>query len=181
MKIKWKKTSLIIAGLFVIIGIIVVAFKNYKEIEAHNKEQLRTDYFFQNTAFCASNTPNAQYASYSTLDIHYLQAYLNYYYETTGIDITLSDVEEFLKEQYNKDGTPKTYKDDDGLLYNYVKYYNNHYTSFLGYWDALAAILVQYIRENPECPYISVKDLSLDSINKLSKKHQDEEYQLILE
>ena len=96
-----------------------------------------------------------------------LQINFNAFKFKTGKDITVEDVKEFLKEQYNADGSPKTYKNDTGIVSEYVEWYSTCNNYWNGYRDDMIGIIARYSERYNITELSDVSELSIEQINTL--------------
>lgn len=79
-----------------------------------------------------------EYIPYSEFDEKRLTIYINAYNYTKSQKLTLKEIEEFLKEATNSDGTPKTYLDASEIVKDFVDWcYNNQNGIISPYRDSI--------------------------------------------
>jgi hypothetical protein len=185
-----KKRAIII--LLIILASSIIAFTGYKIVngisekkaseEADRKRDTEHHYSQQNAAFFGWAI-SQEHLPYKKDYEWRLQAYMNLYIRKTGKFITLGDVETFLATPENPDGTPRTWKNDEtGIIKDYVDWYWLWLSSdeMRFYERNIDLVLVEYNRQNPNCPYRILRDLPPEQFIELDKKHIDPDYDLVL-
>ena len=175
-KIFW----IILASVLVFSFILVPSYKvikakiNAPKIEQQEKEwESSRSYEKQNSAFGISkqneNHKMNEYIPYTEVNEHYLTIYINAYNYEKSSNLELKDIEEFLKEPTNADGSPKTYQHASEIVRDYVNWYFNNDANGAAisiYINDLSEILTKYNETHPEAPD-SIRELSIDQINEL--------------
>jgi hypothetical protein len=166
---------MIIAG-YKIYGII-----NIKEGEV-DKDDLALRYRQQNGAFFDWHTAEG-YLPYDKEFEWKMQVHINFYMKYTGKTVTVGDVETFLANPENPNGTPRTWKDDrTGVISDFVEWFwsGQSIDEFRFYEDRLFGILLDYRDAHPGCPYTTLSKLTPEQIIELDKKLLNPDYVLVL-
>ena len=183
---KYKWLVVILVSLVIVAATLVInqrIIRNKEKIinlqAIREKNIIRLMYASQNEAFFGVSVP--EFKPYDESRKYYLQMHINAYVDKTGGSITIADVEIFLEQPENSDGTPRTFFDDEtGVIYAFVRWCesNNHYVN--SYENDLIELLSDYRLQNPDCPYRMFSTLSAEQITELHKKYKDPEYILNL-
>ena len=130
MKSVKKSTLALIAVFFVIIAISVPTFIGYRK--AKNEEQIATSYELQNDAFFITGEyvyvnikiDGATYQAYENIEFEpLLYAWTLIYEQETGIMLTLEEVEEYLSQEFEQDGTRRLYNNyENENIQGYVEF-----------------------------------------------------------
>ena len=184
----------VVISLLVILVLSSMAFAGYRIVDSINQKKTAEEaerivamkshiafrYSMQNEAFYGLGS--YEYLPYLKEAEFRLQAHINYYTRNTGKTITLSDVEAFLANPENSDGTPRTWEDDEtGIVKAFVDWCRGKRSDIDNYRGNLEGILNQYLRINPKCSYNKLADLTPEQITELDKKYADPDYELVLE
>ncbi len=152
------------------------------EIDMNNKkidEQLRDMNLEE--AFDAMKVGGSVTVYHDTVSFHNtyinereLQIALNAYNNKTGQNVSLSNLEA---------GFDGVVKDGKGspTVQGYVNWYGDNDMAMNDYRASLDRELRKYYEKNPDSPFYSIYDLSVDQINELDKKLDDPNYDLDLE
>lgn len=71
--------------------------------------------------------------------------------------------------------------DDTGIIFEFVNWCADNALALTDYRASLDRELDVYYEQNPDSPFYSIYDLSVDQINELDKKLDDPNYELDLE
>ncbi len=160
-----------VAGYFVIDGI--------NQANAKRERYLFGSYQIQNEAFFGLG--QGEYMPYDATREPELQIHINVYTRKTGKTITLKDVETFLTDEKNSDGSPRTWEDDTSVIFEFVNWCADNALAMFDYRNKLEGELTKYYHQHPDSQYITLSDLNVDQINELDKKLNDPNYELDLE
>ncbi len=160
-----------VAGYFVIDGI--------EQANAKRQSYIKTNFQIQNDAFF--NLNKGDYMPYDATREGELQIHINVYTRKTGKTVTIDDVKMFLKDKENADGSPRTWEDDTGIIYDFVRWCGYNAMAINDYKDNLQDELTDYYYQHPDSEYKSLYDLNKDQINELDIKLDDPNYELNLE
>ena len=139
-------------------------------------------YEIQNKAFFGVGF--IEFTPYNKKYEYSLQINILLYTKDTMKVITLSDVETFLATSENRNGTPRTWEDDEtGIIKDFVGWCLEEKNSkdLKIYRSDLQVVLVDYCIQNPECPYTTLSKLTPEQIIELDKKYTNQNYDLLLE
>lgn len=123
---KWIKASIVLA---VVLSLFLTAFLIRKTV-LDRKEQIARYYTLQNYAFCITgryifdhgDNDSAVYQPYEKVMYEtQLYAWLLIYERETGNHLTLSDIEEYLSQQYEEDGSLRLYINHENIC-GYVNF-----------------------------------------------------------
>lgn len=197
---KHKKAS-IISIIAIVILVIIGMFLFIKSINSEQKS-LDTLYYEQNRAFIntyqdptennisnSTNTTSSNltssniYLPYSSGGKNILYADLYFYEENTGKVVTLEDVQEYLSQEYEEDGSIRIYNNGKHKeIQKYIEWYLNNDTIesqsladlYTVYRESLKKL---YPEENPELATNFLK-LPFDEFVKVMEKYKDPSYVL---
>jgi len=138
-------------------------------------------YEIQNKAFFDVGFP--EYTPYNKQYEYALQINTLCYTRNTGKTITLTDVEVFLENSENTDGTPRTWEDDQtNIIKDFVNWClnSNNRNDLASYRRGLERVFGQYLKHHLDCPYGDISELTPEQIIELDKKYLDPDYNLLL-
>ncbi len=174
-----KRLVIIIALLAIIAATGYFVIDSFEQANAKRAHYTEVSYKIQNNAFFGRN--KGEYVPYDAAYNTELQIHINVYTRKTGQAITIDDIKTFLKDKENPDGSPRTWEDDTGIIFEFVNWCADNALALTDYRASLDRELHVYYEQNPELPYYSIYDLSVNQIIELDKKLDDPNYELDLE
>ncbi len=174
-----KRLVIIIVLLAILAATGYFVIDGLERANAKRAHYIKVGYEIQNEAFFGWG--KGEYMPYDAAYDTELQIHINAYTRKTGQAITIGDVETFLKDQENPDGSPRTWENDTGAVYDFVNWCADNAMAINDYSSSMQGVLTKYCVENPEFPYYSLYDLNAAQINELDKKLNDPNYELDLE
>ena len=174
-----KRLIIIIVLLAILAATGYFVFDGIQQANAKRAHYTEVSYKIQNNAFFGRN--KGEYVPYDAAYDTELQIHINVYTRKTGQAITIDDVKMFLKDKENADGSPRTWEDDTGIIFEFVNWCADNAMAINDYKGNLQDELTKYNEQYPDCPYNKLSDLSVDQINELDKKLDDPNYDLDLE
>ncbi len=177
-----KKKVIVIAVLLVCAAVLGCGLYLYNERKKESKEfVLAIDYKHQNKMFprIKGEVNEYKYMDYDAIDEPELYVRLTVYNkEHSGEEqLSIEEVEEYLSNEYNEDGTLRIYNG-----YEKIRDYENWYFEGRGcddieeYWSELEYISNAYRLEHSQYSMLSVRELSIDVLQELIKKEADSSY-----
>lgn len=175
-----KKRFAIIIALLAVLAVTGYFFiDGINQAYAKQERYLFGSYRMQNEAFF--DWGKGEYMPYDAAYDTELQIHINAYTRKAGQMISIDDVKTFLEERQNPDGSPRTWENDSGIIYDFVRWCGYNAMDMFDYRESLSGVLTRYNEQYPDCPYNKLSDLSVDQINELDKKLDDPNYDLDLE
>ena len=162
---------LAVSGFFIIDGI--------ERANSKRAHYIKVNYEVQNEAFF--DWGKGEYMPYDSAYDTEMQIHINAYMHKTGQAITIDDIKTFLKDKENPDGSPRTWEDDTGVIFEFVDWCADNALAMFDYRNKLEGELTKYYHEHPDFPYTALAYLNADQINELDKKINNPDYDLDLE
>ena len=174
-----KRLVIIIALLAIIAATGYFVFDGIEQANAKRAHYTEVSYKIQNNAFFERN--KGEYVPYDAAYDTELQIHINVYTRKTGKTVTFDDVKMFLKDKENADGSPRTWENDTGVIYDFVYWCADNAMAINDYNCKLQGELTKYFKQHPNSGYMSLSHLNADQINELDKKINNPDYDLDLE
>ncbi len=179
---KMKRVGIFILALATVafFGYLIINTINIAKVKrAYYEHYIKSSYQMQNDAFFGLG--QGEYMPYDSIHNTELQIHINVYTRKTGKTVTIDDVKTFLKDQENTDGSPRTWEDDTGIIFDFVYWCADNAMAINDYKGNLQDELTKYNEQYPDCLYDKLSDLNVEQINELDKKLDDPNYELDLE
>ncbi len=191
-KKKVLKIFIILLCIAVLAGVVLFfQEQKRKRQEWIEQEILKIEYYEQNTALPLGRGYSASvesYVGYEAVDEEELYVRLAAYNEQMRLngeeekELTLVDVEEYLSNEYNEDGSLRIYKG-----YEKIRRYMDWYFEEEGdldiaaYWRKLEDIVLEYQRQNSNIIFENSKEMDLAQLQELINKKNDPTYEINME
>jgi hypothetical protein len=155
----------------------ITGFFVLKNVEDNMENIALTDaYKMQGKVFSLSGETSG-YVPYNVEDRNILYVYLVCYEKTTGNNLTLEQVQEYLSQEHEEDGSVRIFTNGQyPEIAEYVMWANSKFVDVRAYCTQLMELHATWKEENEDFGWFG--NLDLTSVDELIKKEADPDYEM---
>ena len=187
---KKKKIITVIILILVLSCIAVGVFACTERRKMQEKILIAIEYRRQNGTFPRTSEhpiEEAFYVGYDAIEENKMYVNLAAYNEWNREhgevveELTLTDIEEYLSSEYNEDGSLRIQSGYENIRAYVEWYYDGGGKVIKEYWSELERLLIIFGKENPEITDNDAKSMTIEQLQELIKKKEDQSYEINME
>ena len=187
---KKKKIITVIILILVLSCIAVGVFACTERRKMQEKILIAIEYRRQNGTFPRTSEhpiEEAFYVGYDAIEENKMYVNLAAYNEWNREhgevveELTLTDIEEYLSSEYNEDGSLRILSGYENIRAYVEWYYDGGGKVIKEYWSELERLLIIFGKENPEITDNDAKSMTIEQLQELIKKKEDQSYEINME